>query len=124
MVGCLVAGGERVIDVTDELLFVTAPAIAFNNVGFNRFNRAPDLAAFFEHLELGQFGQSRLMNYNNQFSRQFPNIEIAVIHPVSSIKQLVSATIENRVPSVSASRCVRNDPARDRRARSSLSPRA
>src|SRR6266513_1703082 len=90
MIDGLVAGTMSEYKKSNELLLVTATAVALDNVGGYRFRGAADLASLLVHLELGQVLERHAMHSNRYFSRQLPNLEIAIAHSGSRILHLAS----------------------------------
>src|SRR5207247_974397 len=90
MIDGFIAGTMSEYKKPNELLLVTATAVALDNVRGYRFRRAANLAALFIHLELRQVLECHAMNSNRHLSRQRPNLEISIAHRGSRILHLVS----------------------------------
>src|SRR5438874_12202614 len=90
MIDRFVAGSMSEYKKPDELLLVTPPGVALDNVRGYRFRGAPNLAALLVHLELRQVLERHAMHGSCCFTRQLPNLKISVAHCVSRISHLAS----------------------------------
>src|SRR5437867_11398947 len=90
MIDGFIAGTMSEYEKSNELLLVTATAVALDNVRGYRFRRAANLAALFIHLELRQVLECHAMHSNRHLSCQFPNLKISIAHRASRILHLAS----------------------------------
>src|SRR5439155_10957470 len=102
MIDSFITGSMSEYKKPNELLLVTATAVALDNVGGYRFRRAANLAALFIHLELRQVLECRAMHSNRHLSRQLPNLKISIAHRASRILHLVSHIPHYNSSSISA----------------------
>src|SRR5438552_18902868 len=82
----------------NELLLVTSPAVALDDVRRYRFSGASNLATLLIHLELWQVLERHAMHSNRYLSRQLPNFKISIAHRVSRIPHSASQFVFEQNP--------------------------
>src|SRR5438552_6449184 len=90
MINGFITGRMSEYKEPNELLLVTSPAVALDDVRRYRFSGASNLATFLIHLELWQVLERHAMHSNRYLSRQLPNFKISIAHRVSRIPYPVS----------------------------------
>src|SRR5882724_8043748 len=101
MLDGFIAGSMSEYKKSNELLLVTATAVAFDNVRGYRFRGAANLASLLVHLELRQVLKCHAMHSNRDLSRQLPNLEISIAHSRSRILRLASRITHHSSSSIS-----------------------
>src|SRR5881392_1402702 len=102
MIDSFITGSMSEYKKPNELLLVTSPAVAFDNVRGYRFRGAANLASLLVHLELRQVLECHAMHSNRHLSRQLPNLKISIAHRASLILHLVSHIPHYNSSSISA----------------------
>src|SRR6266498_3560041 len=99
MIDGFIAGTMSEYEKSNELLLVTSPAVALDNVRGYRFRGAANLASLLVHLELRQVLECHAMHSNRHLSRQLPNLKISIAHRASRIPHYNSSSISTGIRS-------------------------
>src|SRR5437016_13767551 len=90
MINGFITGRMSEYKEPNELLLVTSPAVALDDVGSYGFSGASNLATFLIHLELWQVLERHAMHSNRYLSRQLPNFKMSIAHCVCRISHPAS----------------------------------